>query len=129
GAKTRGMTTTPAPAQASRRQRLFARWYPWLMRRAERAGQGDIRRTQLSEARGTTLEIGAGNGFSVPYYTDRVDELTLLEPNPELRALLAGPISAAAPRRVVVADGDAHALDFPDATFDTVTASLVFCSV
>lgn len=125
GTKTWGMTTS----QASRGQRLFARWYPWLMARAERAGQGDIRRTQLNGARGKTLEIGAGSGFSVPYYTDQVDELTLVEPNPELRGLLAGRVSDAAPRRVVLADGDVHALDYPDATFDTVTASLVFCSV
>ena len=125
GTKTCGMTT----AQASRGQRLFARWYPWLMERAERAGQGDIRRTQLNQARGKTLEVGAGSGFSVPYYTDQVDELTLIEPNPELRDLLAGPISTAAPRKITLADGDVHALDYPDATFDTVTASLVFCSV
>ncbi|HET9944157.1 MAG TPA: class I SAM-dependent methyltransferase, partial [Actinomycetes bacterium] len=99
------------------------------MARAERAGQGDIRRTQLSQARGRTLEVGAGNGFSVPHYTAQVDELTLIEPNADLRDLLAGPISHAAPRRIVLADGDVHALDYPDATFDTVTASLVFCSV
>jgi ubiquinone/menaquinone biosynthesis C-methylase UbiE len=110
-------------------QRIFARWYPWLMARAERAGQGDIRRTQLSKARGKTLEIGAGNGFSVAYYTGEVDELTLVEPNPVLRRLLAGSARDAAPRKVVLADGDVHALDYPDATFDTVTASLVFCSV
>ena len=110
-------------------QRLFARWYPWLMSRAERAGQDDIRRTQLSQARGKTLEIGAGNGFSVSYYTAEVDELTLVEPNPQFRERLTGPISDAAPRKITVADGDVHALDYPDATFDTVTASLVFCSV
>ena len=99
------------------------------MARAERAGQADIRRAQLRHARGKTLEIGAGNGFSVPYYTGQVDELTLVEPNRELRELLARPVRNAAPRDVVVADGDVHALDHPDATFDTVTASLVFCSV
>jgi ubiquinone/menaquinone biosynthesis C-methylase UbiE len=125
GTKTSAMTTPPT----SLGQRLFARWYPWLMARAERAGQGEIRRTQLSQARGRTLEIGAGNGFSVPYYTGQVDELTLVEPNSDLRALLAGPIGDAAPTSVVVTDGDVHALDYPDATFDTVTASLVFCSV
>jgi ubiquinone/menaquinone biosynthesis C-methylase UbiE len=116
-------------ARTSPGRRLFARWYPWLMARAERAGQADIRRAQLSHARGKTLEIGAGNGFSIPHYTGQVDELTLIEPNRELRALLAGPVRDAAPRDVVLADGDVHALDYPDATFDTVTASLVFCSV
>ena len=99
------------------------------MRRAERAGQGDIRRTQLGQARGNTLEIGAGNGFSVPHYTAQVDELTLIEPNRHLRELLAGSIRNAQPRIITLADGDVHALDYPDATFDTVTASLVFCSV
>ena len=99
------------------------------MTRAERAGQAEIRRSQLSQARGKTLEIGAGNGFSVPYYTVQVDELTLIEPNAHLRELLAGSINHAAPRNIILADGDVHALDYPDATFDTVTASLVFCSV
>jgi ubiquinone/menaquinone biosynthesis C-methylase UbiE len=99
------------------------------MRHAEQAGQGDIRRTQLDQARGKTLEIGAGNGFSVPHYTAQVDELTLIEPNPHLRELLARSISHAKPRIITLADGDVHALDYPDATFDTVTASLVFCSV
>lgn len=125
GTESWGMTTS----RTSRGQRLFARWYPWLMARAERAGQADIRRGELWRARGKTLEIGAGNGFSVPYYSDRVDELTLVEPNAALREQLAGRISDAAPGSVVLADGDVHMLDYADATFDTVTASLVFCSV
>jgi ubiquinone/menaquinone biosynthesis C-methylase UbiE len=120
-----GMTTT----ETSTSQRLFARWYPWMMARSERAGQAAIRREQLRQAVGTTLEIGAGNGFSVPHYTDRVEELVLVEPSPGMRERLALTVSDAAPATVVVVDGDAHALDYPDATFDTVTASLTFCSV
>jgi ubiquinone/menaquinone biosynthesis C-methylase UbiE len=100
-----------------------------MMARSERAGQGTIRRQQLAQAAGATLEIGAGNGFSLPYYTDQVDELTLLEPNPEMRERLKRDAPTVAARTVVVVDGDAHALDYPDATFDTVTASLTFCSV
>jgi len=99
------------------------------MGKSERAGQGDLRREQLGQASGRTLEIGAGNGFSVPYYTDRVESLTLIEPNPEFRRQLASTVAAAVPSEVTVVDGDVHALDFPDASFDTVTASLVFCSV
>jgi ubiquinone/menaquinone biosynthesis C-methylase UbiE len=75
------------------------------------------------------LEIGAGNGFSVPYYTVQVDELTLIEPNPDLREQLASAIRDAAPGNVILADGDVHELEYPEATFDTVTASLVFCSL
>ena len=114
---------------ATRGQRFFASWYPSVMGKSESAGQGDIRREQLAQASGRTLEIGAGNGFSLPYYTDRVTTLTLIEPNPEFRRQLAGTAATAVPGDVDVVDGDVHALDFPDATFDTVTASLVFCSV
>jgi ubiquinone/menaquinone biosynthesis C-methylase UbiE len=121
----RGMTNSTA----TRGQRFFARWYPAVMGRSEGAGQGDMRREQLAQATGRTLEIGAGNGFSVPYYTDHVETLTLIEPNPEFRQRLLSVIVNAAPSDVEVMDGDVHALDFPDASFDTVTASLVFCSV
>ncbi|WP_280490527.1 class I SAM-dependent methyltransferase, partial [Nocardia farcinica] len=109
-------------------RRSFARWYPRFMDRVERAGQADIRRDQLAHARGRTLEIGAGSGLSVPHYPDQLEELVLLEPNPDLRAQLAARTDTPdVPVRVI--DGDAHALDFPDAAFDTVTASLVFCSL
>ncbi|MFC8043881.1 class I SAM-dependent methyltransferase [Nocardia sp. NPDC057353] len=109
-------------------QRSFARWYPRFMDRVERAGQAEIRREQLALARGRVLEIGAGSGLSLPHYPDELDELVLLEPNAVLRAQLAARTDGpAAP--VTVIDGDAHALDFPDASVDTVTASLVFCSL
>jgi ubiquinone/menaquinone biosynthesis C-methylase UbiE len=99
------------------------------MGKSESAGQGDMRRDQLAQATGRTLEIGAGNGFSVPYYTDRVEVLTMIEPNPDFRRHLVSIAATAKPKEVAVVDGDVHALDFPDASFDTVTASLVFCSV
>lgn len=114
---------------ATRGQRFFASWYPSLMGRSESAGQGEMRREQLAQASGRTLEIGAGNGFSVPYYTDQVTELTLIEPNAVFREQLVATVEDAVPHDVSVADGDVHALDYADASFDTVTASLVFCSV
>lgn len=113
---------------ATRSQRWFASWYPKLMERVEREGQAAIRHDQLMTASGRVLEIGAGNGFSVPHYPAGLAELVLLEPNPRFRAQLSEQARALETATTIV-DGNAHALPFADASFDTVTASLVFCSV
>lgn len=115
-------------SSASLSRRWFAAWYPTMMGRVERNGQAVLRRDQLAAARGRVVEIGAGSGLSVPHYPDTIDELILVEPNPAFRDRLA----AAADRLTVpvsIIDADARHLPFPDASVDTVTASLVFCSI
>lgn len=109
-------------------RRWFATWYPRMMGRVERNGQATLRRDQLAAATGRVLEIGAGSGLSVSHYPAGVDELVLLEPNPAFRARLHDLVDGR-PSPVSIVDGDAHDLPFPDASFDTVTASLVFCSL
>jgi ubiquinone/menaquinone biosynthesis C-methylase UbiE len=124
GAHDRGVNSS----SAIRSQRWFASWYPKLMERVERDGQATMRHDQLATASGSVLEIGVGNGFSVRHYPTDLTELVLLEPNPSFRRQLSEQVeSLEVPTKVV--DGDAHDLPFADATFDTVTASLVFCSV
>jgi ubiquinone/menaquinone biosynthesis C-methylase UbiE len=109
-------------------RRSFAAWYPTLMGLIDRRGQAALRREQLAAARGRVLEIGAGSGLSVPHYPPGIDELVLVEPNPAFhRALRVA--AGRLPFPVSVIDADAHELPFPDSSFDTVTASLVFCSV
>lgn len=109
-------------------RRSFALWYPALMGRIDRNGQAALRRDQLATARGRVLEIGAGSGLSVPHYPSGIDELVLVEPNhafhPSLRIA-----ADSLPFPTSVVDVDAHGLPFPESSFDTVTASLVFCSV
>ncbi|WP_395727526.1 class I SAM-dependent methyltransferase [Nakamurella sp.] len=109
-------------------RRSFALWYPALMGRIDRNGQAALRRDQLATARGRVLEIGAGSGLSVPHYPSGIDELVLVEPNhafhPSLRIA-----ADSLPFPTSVVDVDAHELPFTDSSFDTVTASLVFCSV
>ncbi len=99
------------------------------MERAERAGQAELRRRHLSRARGRTLDLGTGNGFSVPHYPPDVTELVMLEPNPVLRAQLQRRTSQIRARAWRIEDGDAGALPFADDSFDTVAAALVFCSL
>ena len=118
------MTTT----SAARRDRLFAAWYPSLMGRIDRNGQAGVRSEQLAAATGRVLEIGAGSGLSVEHYPVDLAELVLLEPNPAFRARLRELLDRSGFPATIV-DGDVHDLPFPDASFDTVTASLVFCSV
>lgn len=113
----------------TRSQRFFARWYPDVMQRAEDAGQAAIRARHLTRAQGRVLDLGTGNGFSVPHYTAEVTELVMLEPNPALRAQLQRRTADIRARAWQIVDGDAYALPFADASFDTVAASLVFCSL
>lgn len=115
--------------QGTRSQRFFAKWYPAMMNRVEEAGQADIRARNLAGATGRTLDLGTGNGFSVPHYPPTVTELVMLEPNPALRSALQQHTSDIRAQSWQILDGDAYALPFDDDSFDTVAASLVFCSL
>jgi ubiquinone/menaquinone biosynthesis C-methylase UbiE len=98
------------------------------MGQIERNGQAGIRHDQLAAVTGRVLEIGAGSGLSVPHYPTGLEELVLLEPNPAFRTRLRGLLDHTQVSATIV-DGDVHDLPFDDSSFDTVTASLVFCSV
>ena len=107
---------------------MFAAWYPTLMEQIERNGQAAIRHDHLAAATGRVLEIGAGSGLSVHHYPADLEQLVLLEPNSAFRARLRELLDGTQVTATIV-DGDVHDLPYPDSTFDTVTASLVFCSV
>ena len=100
--------------------RVFAAAYDPVLAGAERKGLAAARRSLLAGARGRVLEIGAGTGLNLPYYPAGVD-LVLTEPDPAMAKRLR--------RRRDVTRASADNLPFPDATFDTVVSTLVFCTV
>jgi ubiquinone/menaquinone biosynthesis C-methylase UbiE len=107
---------------------LFARGYDWFVKSSEDAGLRDERRDLLARARGRTLEVGAGTGINVELYPESVTELVLTEPDPHMRMQLEKKLGALG-RRVEVVDAGGEHLPLPDASVDTVVATLVFCTI
>jgi len=73
------------------------------------------------------LELACGTALNLPFYPPDV-ELTGIELSSEMLAIAksrADEIGSGAELRL----GDAQELDFPDASFDTVTCTLGFCTI
>lgn len=88
------------------------------------------RRELLADATGRVLEIGIGTGANLAYYGAGVKEIVGIEPDAAMldrarQTALALPL--AVPLELQV--GDAHALEFPDESFDTVLMCLVLCTI
>ena len=107
---------------------FFARGYDRFTKGTEEAGLRDKRRELLARANGRTLEIGAGTGANLELYPEAVTELVLTEPDEHMRVQLERKVTALGRRPAVVGAG-AERLPFPDASFDTVVATLVLCTI
>lgn len=107
---------------------LVARVYDLIMRRPERKHIGAWRRKILQPVCGDVLEIGAGTGANLDHYGKDLCKLTLLEPDPHMRAQLSAKL---AQRDLPTELGSAMAesLPFADGSFDWVVSTLVLCSV
>jgi ubiquinone/menaquinone biosynthesis C-methylase UbiE len=82
------------------------------------------RRKLVRGLAGRVLEVGTGTGLALPGYPDTVTSLTAIDVDAEAleRARLRHPDAE-------VVHASVEDLPFPDASFDAVVSSLVFCSV
>lgn len=105
---------------------LLAKIYDPIMAQTERACLSAWRRELLASASGRVLEVGAGTGVNLGAYPQAVSELLMSEPDSHMRAQLARKV---VDPTIAVCDHDLGALALPSASFDTVVATLVLCSV
>lgn len=104
-----------------------ARFYDLMEAPMDRMGGADRRRRVLSGAKGRTLEVGVGTGLNLEHYPAGVD---LVGVDISQKMLDRARVRAHVFRRNVVLEiADVEALPHADASFDTVTATCVFCSV
>ncbi len=80
------------------------------------------RQRVLALAEGRVLEIGAGSGVNLPFYSDRTTEIVGLEPHPKLRAM-----AERAGLRVI--QGSAEAIPLDSASVDCVVTTWTLCSI
>ncbi|HLQ30218.1 MAG TPA: class I SAM-dependent methyltransferase [Ktedonobacteraceae bacterium] len=109
---------------------LFARFYELLSRGvSESSYMEPLRQETAGEARGLVLEVGAGNGLNFSFYDPaRVARVEAIEPDTAMLRYARRRVEAA---RVPIKLTQAAAEDLPFAgeMFDSVVATLVFCSV
>ena len=88
---------------------------------------GDTRTWVCSKARGDVLEVAIGTGLNLLHYPPEV-RLTGIEYSPAMLAI-ARQRTAELGRDIDLRDGDAHRLDFPAASFDTVVCTYSLCAI
>jgi ubiquinone/menaquinone biosynthesis C-methylase UbiE len=101
--------------------------YDWYTTPMEALGGHRARKRLFSRARGQVLELGVGTGRNLTAYPPGV-ELTGIDISPRMLAR-AHERAQRLGIRATLDLADIEALPFPDASFDTVTAACVFCSV
>ena len=104
-----------------------ARLLDAVMRAADRAGLRHARARVAGGARGDMLEIGIGTGSNLEVYPADAAVQGVDVSAPALT--VAAERAERYGRGVALLEGDAAALPFPDASFDTVVATFVLCSV
>lgn len=107
----------------------FPAFYDLIMSPLETLSFKQIRKELFQNLRGRVLEIGSGTGVNFSFYqkgmVERVDAIEpderMIEKSEKRRRLSPVPI--------YLHQQSAEKIAFPDQTFDSVVATLVFCSI
>jgi SAM-dependent methyltransferase len=108
--------------------RVFSAVYDRLLAGTEEAGMRERRREVLGQARGRTIDIGAGTGANLGLFPDDVGQVVMVEPDPHMMRRLRPKVGAAG-ADVELVEAGAEQLPFPDDSFDTAVFTLVLCTV
>jgi ubiquinone/menaquinone biosynthesis C-methylase UbiE len=106
----------------------FVAHYDDVMRPLERRFLRDARDRVLARAEGRVLDLGAGTGANFSRLAPRARSIVALDPDARMLAR-ALPKASGHGAPVAVAAGSAERLPFRTGAFDTVVATLVFCTI
>jgi ubiquinone/menaquinone biosynthesis C-methylase UbiE len=112
--------------RSSRWQRYWDRKAPTYdkeMHVWERRLFKDSRQWACGQTFGNVLEVAVGTGLNLPFYPSGVS-LTGIDLSERMLDL-----ARQRGREATLAQGDAHSLPFPDATFDTVVCTFGLCAI
>jgi ubiquinone/menaquinone biosynthesis C-methylase UbiE len=88
----------------------------------------EYRQELLQDVSGEILEIGFGTGLNLPYYPDRVNNITTIDPNPGMQRLARSRIE----KSQITVDYkvlNGESIPMADASFDSVVCTWTLCSI
>jgi ubiquinone/menaquinone biosynthesis C-methylase UbiE len=111
--------------------------YDAFMRPFEENGLTAMRRTLMGQAKGHVLELGVGTGANLRFYVPKAIEtlcLTDVDLTKDTEKDLGAMLQSYHPEwgsyfQTCFKSTDAMRIDAPDASMDTVVATLIFCTV
>ena len=80
-----------------------------------------------SKAQGDTLEVAVGTGLNLPLYDQGV-RVTGIDLSPEMLAIARDRLAGTA-ADIELKEGNAHALPFPDESFDSIVCTYSLCNI
>jgi len=127
-----GAVERPEPAATAHTQRRYDLWasvYDYAEWPAERLLFQSWREQLWAVVDGPeVLEIGVGTGKNMPYYPDDA-HVTAIDLSPNMVERARRQAQQFPEKKMTIREMDVQSLDFFDAQFDEVVATMVFCSV